>query len=144
MKIRSSSISYSISKSKKEKLEYKQIERDIFNLENIMNSNSSEQTNTLLNNKQNELERKREKMVEGILLRSKATWREHGEKCSQYFCKLEKKNFVKKTISEIINDNGEHITDQNEILKQQQNFYKTLYQKKNINAKDETFFNHNV
>jgi hypothetical protein len=74
-----------------------------------------------------EFERKREEKVEGILLRSKANWHENGEKCSQYFCKLEKKNFIKKTITELIDDAGHHISDQSKILLQQHDFYKTLY-----------------
>jgi hypothetical protein len=64
-----------------------------------MNSAPSELIQSSLNNKKIEFERKREEKVEGILLRSKANWHENGEKCSQYFCKLEKKNFIKKTIT---------------------------------------------
>jgi hypothetical protein len=59
----------------------------------------SELIQSSLNNKKIEFERKKEEKVEGILLRSKANWHENGEKCSQYFCKLEKKNFIKKTIT---------------------------------------------
>ena len=62
-----------------------------------------------------------------MLLRSKANWHENGEKCSQYFCKLEKKNFIKKIITELIDDAGHHISDQSKILLQQHDFYKTLY-----------------
>jgi hypothetical protein len=65
-----------------------------------MNSAPSELIQSSLNNKKIEFERKREEKVEGILLRSKANWHENGEKCSQYFCKLEKKNFIKKTFSD--------------------------------------------
>jgi hypothetical protein len=53
-----------------------------------------------LNNKKIEFERKREEKVEGILLRSKANWHENGEKCSQYFCKLEKKSLQSKFVVE--------------------------------------------
>jgi hypothetical protein len=52
------------------------------------------------------------------LFRSRANWHENGEKCSEYFCKLEKKNFIKKTITELIDENGLHITDPSEILLQ--------------------------
>ena len=72
------------------------LEKDILNLEDIMNSAPSELIQSSLNNKKIECERKRVEKVEGILLRSKANWHENGEKCSQYFCKLEKKNFIKK------------------------------------------------
>lgn len=67
MKIRSSTISYSITKSKKEKIVYENIEKDIENLENKMNIQPSDYTDSLLRQKKTELEKKREEMVEGIL-----------------------------------------------------------------------------
>jgi hypothetical protein len=91
-----------------------------------MNSAPSELIQSSLNNKKIEFERKREEKVEGILLRSKANWHENGEKCSQYFCKLEKKNFIKKTITELIDDAGHHISDQSKILLQHHDFYRSI------------------
>jgi hypothetical protein len=44
-----------------------------------------------LNQKKGELENRRQDIVEGLLLRSQANWHENGERCSEYFCKLEKK-----------------------------------------------------
>ena len=139
MKIRSISISHSITKTREEKDLTLNLEKDILNLEDIMNSAPRELIQSSLNNKK-EFERKREEKVEGILLRSKANWHENGEKCSQYFCKLEKKNFIKKTITELIDDAGHHISDQSKILLQQHNFYKTLYSTTNLDCNDESFF----
>jgi hypothetical protein len=34
--------------------------------------------------------------IEGILLRSPDNWHENGEKCPEYFCKLEKKILLKR------------------------------------------------
>ena len=144
MKIRSISISHSITKTREEKDLTLKLEKDILNLEDIMNSAPSELIQSSLNNKKIEFERKREEKVEGILLRSKANWHENGEKCSQYFCKLEKKNFIKKTITELIDDTGHHISDQSKILLQQHDFYKTLYSTTNLDCNDESFFNHNI
>jgi hypothetical protein len=45
-----------------------------------------------------ELENQRQDIVEGFLLRSWANWHENGERCSEYFCKLEKKSSINKTI----------------------------------------------
>ena len=144
MKIRSISISHSITKTREEKDLTLKLEKDILNLEDIMNSAPSELIQSSLNNKKIEFERKRGEKVEGILLRSKANWHENGEKCSQYFCKLEKKNFIKKTITELIDDAGHHISDQSKILLQQHDFYKTLYSTTNLDCNDESFFNHNI
>ena len=122
MKIRSISITYSIKKSREEKSLYRTLENDIQNLENIMNSSPDDVTQASLEHKKIELGNKRQQKIEGLLLRSRANWHENGEKCSEYLCKLEKKNFIKKTITELIDENGQHITDPSEILLEQQNF----------------------
>ena len=49
----------------------------------------------LLHDKKLELENARVQKIEGLLLRSRANLQENGERCTQYFCKLEKKNFIK-------------------------------------------------
>ena len=102
-----------------------------------MNSSPNDVTRASLVHKKLELGNKRQQ-------RSQANWHENGEKCSEYFCKLEKKICIKKTITELIDENGQHITDPSEILLEQQNFYKTLYSSGNINDYDESFFNHDI
>jgi hypothetical protein len=47
-----------------------------------------------LNQKRGELENRRQDIVQGLLLRSRANWHENGERCSEYFCKLEKKSSI--------------------------------------------------
>ena len=124
MKIRSVSITHSIAKSREEKAFTHQLETDIQNLENIMNSSPSEAAQTSLSLKKLELETKREQKIEGLLLRSWVNWHENGKKCTQYFCKLEKRNFVKKTMAEMIDNHGNHLSDQSRILHEQHEFYK--------------------
>ena len=58
-----------------------------------MNVSPSNETRLTLKQKQLELELKREKIVGGIILRSRAKWLGSSEKCSKYFCQLEKKEF---------------------------------------------------
>jgi hypothetical protein len=91
MKIRSISTEYSIKKSKQEKETTRILENDIQNLENEMNLRPHDCTQKLLNQKKTELEIKRQHIIDGLLLRSRANWHENGEKCTEYFCKLEKK-----------------------------------------------------
>jgi hypothetical protein len=71
-----------------------------------MNLNPTEFIQASLNQKKGELENRRQDIhvVEGLLLRSRANWHENGERCSEYFCKLEKKSSINKTISEHINE----------------------------------------
>jgi hypothetical protein len=91
MKFRSVSIAYSITKSRNEKEKTLKLENDIHILENLMNLNPSEFIQVSLNQKRRELENRRQDIVQVLLLRSRANWHENGERCSEYFCKLEKK-----------------------------------------------------
>ena len=42
-----------------------------------------------------------DKKVEGIIIRARARWHEHGEKNSKYFLNLEKRNHIKKHIRKL-------------------------------------------
>ena len=66
----------------------------------------------MLNDLKLELEKIRKEKFKGIVLRSKAKWVDEGEKSSKYFCSLEKRNYVSKTVSKLSSDSGEFITDQ--------------------------------
>ena len=81
-----------------------------------MNLNPCTATQEALNQKKGELENKRQKIIEGLFLRSRANWHENGERRTEYFCKLEKKSLINKTISELIDEKGNHISDQSKIL----------------------------
>ena len=107
-----------------------------------MNMSPSNETRLTLKQKQLELELKREKLVEGIILRSRAKWLESGEKCSKYFCQLEKRNYIKKTISDLI-IHDKHVTNQSDINSEVACYYKTLYSRNVLNI-DERFFEHRI
>lgn len=144
MKIRTLSISYSIGKNREDREHTSKLEKEVEQLENIMNMSPNVNVQATLYGKKLELENKREQKIEGLLLRSRANWHENGEKCSEYFCKLEKSNFIKKTMAELIDDQGKHISEQSSILFEQQKFYKTLYSSRRSDREDNSFYNHNV
>ena len=91
MKIRSVSIAYSIKKSRDEK------EKNIKTWEwhtNFRKSNEFESYRVysgIFESEKGEIRKSEQDIVEGLLLRSRANWHENGERCSEYFCKLEKK-----------------------------------------------------
>ena len=58
--------------------------------------------------------------------RARARWVKEGEKNTKYFFALEKRNYGLKTMKRLQTDHG-IVTEQNEILKEQEKFYKTLY-----------------
>ena len=80
------------------------------------------------------------------MARAKARWLAEGEKCTNYFCNLEKRNYNEKIIPKLIGDEGEEIFDQFEILDQQKLFYQRLYSSSNPVMEQEhenLFFNPN-
>ena len=65
---------------------------------------------------------------QGAQIRSRIKFIEQGEKNTAYFLALEKTNASSNTITSIITENGHKLTEQNDILSQQTNFYRNLYQ----------------
>ena len=63
----------------------------------------------------------------GDQIRSRVQWLDQGEKPTKYFCNLENKNYVEKTIRNIQLDNESFITDQNQILHQIKKYYQNLF-----------------
>jgi hypothetical protein len=71
----------------------------------------------------------KEKKVNGIITRAKAIlkWQVEGEKSTHYFCNLEKRYYLEKTIPNLILDNDIETSDQNVIQSELQSFYKKIY-----------------
>ena len=64
------------------------------------------------------------------MFRSKARWIEKGEKPTNYFFNLEKRNFEKKVIAQLKLENGEIISDMKQINKEIELFYSNLLETK--------------
>ena len=65
--------------------------------------------------------------LNGVIIRSKIDWHEHGEKPSKFFLNIEKRNFNNKTIRRIHTSNGTTTTDDKVILDELYVFYSNLY-----------------
>ena len=124
LKIRGESIKFSsILKRKTDKRE-KELIADINLLEedaNLQNSNMQ-----LLTDKREELENLREVKIRGQHVRSRLHWLSEGERPSRFFCNLENRNFVEKTVKKI-NNNGQILIDQKNILQHMENYYSNLF-----------------
>ena len=125
MEIRGKTIAYSSFKKRTEKeaeknllTEIEKIEKDTDNLGDNINK---------LENLKGDLELMRSKKIEGLIIRSKAQWISHGEKATRYFCNLEKRNYLNKTVGFLDRGNGHIISEQENILDEVQNFYEKLY-----------------
>ena len=73
-----------------------------------------------------ELELMYDKKVEGLIIRVRARWHEHGEKNSKYFLNLEKRNHIKKHIRKL-HISGVISTNPLSIMEAQKQFYTKLY-----------------
>ena len=58
---------------------------------------------------------------------SKCKWAREGDKPTKYFFSLEKRNFLSKNMKSIRNSEGNIVSSQKGILREQQRFYESLY-----------------
>ena len=78
----------------------------------------------------------RESKMKGQFIRSRADWLQAGEKATQYFCNLERKNCIDKTIRKICTENGEILTNQDNILKNIKDYYGNLFKSRDALIED--------
>ena len=79
------------------------------------------------------LKRITEQKVKGAIIRSKARWVEYGEKNTRYFLNLEKRRGEKKSINKLKLNDGTETEDQEVILKEEEKFYRSLYESSSSN-----------
>lgn len=127
MEIRGESISFSSHSKKQEKILEEELEQEIETLEKEEITDHS-----LLEKKQDELLKLRQKKMEGVKIRSRARWICEGEKATKYFCNLETRHFVSKSMNSLISNEGIVLQNQKEILDETMIFYKKLYSKREI------------
>ena len=98
LEIRGETISYSSFKKKQEDKRQEKLLIEINNLEKETDINYP-----ILEAKKEELLQLRNKKMQGVFIRSRAKWTSEGEKPSKYFCNLESRNFVSKTMNSLFN-----------------------------------------
>ena len=64
--------------------------------------------------------------MHGISTRSKANWITRGEKSTKYFLNLEKRHYTNKLIPKLVLEDATEITDQKDIIREQERFYDKL------------------
>ena len=75
----------------------------------------------------------RNSKIQGMIIRSRVKWLHEGERVSKYFCNLENRNFVEKSMGFLEKENGIVLFEQKEILEEVKWFYEDLYRKREIN-----------
>ena len=90
-----------MNKCKEKKLEEQMLNKEFREAYLIFENNPSQENQTTLSVLRERIEKLYEENVEGIIVRSRARWLEHGEKNSKYFFNLEKRNHIKKHIRKL-------------------------------------------
>ena len=137
MRIRGETIKYASVLKKSNNREEISLIKDIENLESMEESGWN--NTNLLESKKQELQDLRKNKISGQALRAKAQWLNNGEKPSKFFCMLENKNFVDKTIRKLKLDDGSEITEQSKILTAVKDFYHNLFENKDQNFEAQKF-----
>ena len=141
MEIRSSTIFFTKGKSKlqrerellvKEQLD--ELDRKICSSDDLQNIDQDLKRYEAL---KKELQSLYDDKGDAAKFRSKCRWLEEGERSTKYFFNLEKRNYNRKVISELENENGEVISNEEQILLEIEHYYSNLYSSK-INLSEET------
>lgn len=82
-------------------------------------------------------------IAKGAQIRSKAQWVGQGERNTNFFLSMEKKNQINNTIYEINNDNGKFSLN-SEILNEMCNFYENLYKSTSIEDTNISNYLHDI
>ena len=126
MEIRGMTIKYSSELKKQRERKYKFLEMSIQILEKGLYL-AKDEIKKLYDSYNNQLQELRQGIVKGAIMRSKVQWFEEGERVSKYFCALEKRNFINKTITKLNLGNNIFTEEPSKILDAQKIFYKDLY-----------------
>ena len=139
MEIRAVSIAYSKRKAKT----LRDYENELTNKAQALlrdyNETNSQQTIDQYNKIKKELEHISFTRTNVSCIRSKARWYEFGERSTKFFLNLELRNSINKSITKLIKDNGNTITDPDEILDEQKTFYENLYASQRPDVNDSKF-----
>ena len=139
MEIRSATICYSKNKFKCIRNREQVLIRKLDQLDGtIFNNFSSPDIDDVLreyDELKTELQSIYEEKGKQAMFRAKCRWVENGERPTKYFFNLEKRNYKKKTISEVRLQDDSTTNDGNVILDQIETYYKNLY------TSDRTFSN---
>ena len=133
-------IPYAKNKAKNVRTLEKQLESRIESLENKIEANPDDGTDAEQQEYERlktELRRIYEERADGAILRSKIRRIEHREKPTKYFFNMERRNYNKKTITELTLEGGITISNDDDILEEIRGFYENLY--KTDLGEDSTF-----
>ena len=144
--IRDHAIQHSKRKAMKRKEIEMNLQKELAKAKQLFDSDPNSDSANALNSAKENIELLYDEKLQGIIIRARARWWEHGEKSTKYFLNLEKRNHVKKHVRKL-KTSGSIITDPFNILSEQKRFYQELYtsRTKNLdNTRATNFFLNNL
>jgi hypothetical protein len=138
MEMRSTTISYSKNKARETRETINKTIIQIDKLEKEINTNPTDEKIKEYNEGKKYIEQYNNEKTQAAQIRSKVNWTEFGEKNSKFFLNLEKRNYKMKCITKLVDESENEITDQDEILKYEKDFYNQLYTEKQKTDTPET------
>jgi len=143
--IRGKCIGYAINKKKKQNRETELATNTLRELEEeqsyaIRNDATEEELDVIkeeMLEQQSRIDKQIEDQTRASAIRSKCDWYEQGDKSSKLFLSLEKSRGDNKVIKSLKSIEGEMLTDMEEILKEEERYYKQLYTSKMKNTEEE-------
>ena len=131
MDVRGSTISYASYKAKMKREHEVELLKQMKDLEPKINKDPEENDMMLYASLAKELEQLNNEITRGIQLRAQCEHMELNETNSAYFLSKEKSQAEIKSITKLVLENGNEITDIKEILAEQKRFYGKLYAEPN-------------
>ena len=127
MEIRGFCVQYCKRKNRERRVAEKELSDQIDTLLKILATHRTKENITKLYCLRSKLDKLAAYKTKGAIIRSRTRWHEQGEKNTKYFLNLEKRQNSKSYISRLILENGQEITNSDEILAHQKLFYQNLY-----------------
>ena len=128
--LRTQTVSYAIKRKKCRSGLQNNLLTEIKHLEKKLDDNVTDPSlQDRLQEKRQELDAYRSELTDGLLVRSRANWLEHGEKSTSYFLRLQRKNWINRRIP-YLSLNGRIITNQIEIMEHATSFYTELFRER--------------
>ena len=143
MMLRGESVKFSKQQAKKKRIEEEELRKQITKAQKRFDESKSESDLESLELIKSQLETLRQPMIEGLIMRSRVSWYEHGEKNSKYFLSLEKRNGQSKSI-QYIKEGDRIITQTKNILSVFSKKLEDKYRKESNNNIDEEMITNNI
>ena len=127
--IRGTTLQFAVRKKKSNRNKIEVLERKLAKLErevidrNYLFKDTEEQIRLV----KQEISQIQQEKTKGTIIRAKANWEFLGEHSTKYFLKLERNNYVNKTLYRVRKSNGEVTENKDEILDEIKTFYEKLY-----------------